>query len=630
MQQGTAPCADGKPAEAETLDVAAYMRVSTAEQKGRYGIPAQARVIREFVAQRSSWRLVESREDIGASGSKDSRPGLNALLDDITRGRVKLVLVHRLDRLGRTEGAIWRCMWQIEDAGARVECCAQVLVEPGLDRWLMIDRLAREVEADYGRIVSRTQAGRQLKAVDGGWPGGPPPYGYKINGKGAFGSTLEVDPAEADVVRLLADLVIEGGRTLADLAVELNGRGIRTRSGKRWTSVNIHKRLQSAAFVGEVVFRRPDRQWGDHSTRLGDDGRPLYGEPVVIPLPAILPAERMCAFRGALAALSRQRRNPIRDYPLSGRIRGRCGRPYIGCFRSKDGMRTYRCSGWNAADSCGCVFLPADHVEEEVARHVNAQLAAMPLRSRPTLPLSCEARARLIRHLDRVTSLERLVAECLEELGELRCQTQNNRVVAAAMRQLETEQRAFERILTHARDRLAELEELCAREARFSAALGAAAPDIRSLPSAELRRLIEVAGVEVDIVDAEFRYREGTKCLTVRWHESTGTLVPPDPADSQWHRIEELLRLRYRAHHFRSPLDLRAAFTGMLHRLRTGILWRDLPERFGDPEKVRARQRTWLADGVWREIVMLLNDEGAGTPVLHYEAGPTLAIRTRL
>jgi hypothetical protein len=50
MQQGTAPCADGKPAEAETLDVAAYMRVSTAEQKGKYGIPAQARVIREFVA----------------------------------------------------------------------------------------------------------------------------------------------------------------------------------------------------------------------------------------------------------------------------------------------------------------------------------------------------------------------------------------------------------------------------------------------------------------------------------------------------------------------------------------------------------------------------------------------------
>lgn len=67
------------------------------------------------------------------------------------------------------------------------------------------------VEADYRRLVARTQAGRQFKAVEGGWPGGPAPYGYRIRGKGSFGSTLEVDSAEARVVRLIADLVIEGG-----------------------------------------------------------------------------------------------------------------------------------------------------------------------------------------------------------------------------------------------------------------------------------------------------------------------------------------------------------------------------------------------------------------------------------
>ncbi|MEU9447026.1 recombinase family protein [Streptomyces sp. NPDC048304] len=175
MQQGTAPRADDKAEDTETVAVAAYMRVSTAEQKGKYGIPAQAQAIRAFVAQRSSWRLAVAREDMGESGLTDSRPALKALLDDISTGQVKLVLVHRLDRLGRTEAAIWRCIWQIEDAGARVECCAEPLGEPGLEWWLTVDRCAREVEADYRRIVSRTQSGRQLKAVDGGWPGGPPP-----------------------------------------------------------------------------------------------------------------------------------------------------------------------------------------------------------------------------------------------------------------------------------------------------------------------------------------------------------------------------------------------------------------------------------------------------------------------
>ncbi|MGW7527383.1 transposase [Streptomyces sp. NPDC054783] len=149
--------------------------------------------------------------------------------------------------------------------------------------------------------------------------------------------------------------------------------------------------------------------------------------------------------------------------------------------------------------------------------------------------------------------------------------------------------RVFERILAHARNWLSELENLCNADAWRTAVLEAAAPDIRSLSPSEQRRLIELVGVHVD-----------------------------------------LLRSRYRAHHFRSPLDLRAALTGMLHRLRTGILWRDLPDRFGAPEKVRWRQRTWLADGVWPEIVKLLDEEGVGTSVLSHAAAPELAIRTTL
>ncbi|MFC9643166.1 IS5 family transposase [Streptomyces mirabilis] len=41
---------------------------------------------------------------------------------------------------------------------------------------------------------------------------------------------------------------------------------------------------------------------------------------------------------------------------------------------------------------------------------------------------------------------------------------------------------------------------------------------------------------------------------------------------------------------------------GILFRLRTGIPWRDLPERFGKWKTVHDRHRRWSADGTWKRI----------------------------
>ncbi|WP_095046729.1 transposase [Streptomyces sp. WM6386] len=81
-----------------------------------------------------------------------------------------------------------------------------------------------------------------------------------------------------------------------------------------------------------------------------------------------------------------------------------------------------------------------------------------------------------------------------------------------------------------------------------------------------------------------------------------------------------------------APFSVTAGPAGCLggdaHRLRTGILWRDLPARFGPSGKVRPRQRTWLADGMWTEIMELLNEAGGGTPVLGYRNAPELRFQS--
>lgn len=77
--------------------VAIYARVSTDEQS----TDAQLRDLREYAESRG-WTEVREFIDEAISGSKDSRPAWNKLWDAMQKGRIKVLVVHALDRLGRS------------------------------------------------------------------------------------------------------------------------------------------------------------------------------------------------------------------------------------------------------------------------------------------------------------------------------------------------------------------------------------------------------------------------------------------------------------------------------------------------------------------------------------------------
>ena len=82
---------------AKQCSIAVYARVSTDEQN----VDAQLNDLREYVRNRG-WQLVREYVDQGISGAKDSRPAFNELWDAIQKGRVHVLVVHALDRLGRS------------------------------------------------------------------------------------------------------------------------------------------------------------------------------------------------------------------------------------------------------------------------------------------------------------------------------------------------------------------------------------------------------------------------------------------------------------------------------------------------------------------------------------------------
>ncbi|WP_389862979.1 IS5 family transposase [Streptomyces sp. NPDC058305] len=73
-----------------------------------------------------------------------------------------------------------------------------------------------------------------------------------------------------------------------------------------------------------------------------------------------------------------------------------------------------------------------------------------------------------------------------------------------------------------------------------------------------------------------------------------------DLSDAEWERLRPFLPVsNRRCGRWR---DHRQVIDGILHRVRTGVHWRDLPERFG-PWKTYERHRLWSGDGTWERLL---------------------------
>ncbi|MFD9593716.1 IS5 family transposase [Kitasatospora sp. NPDC059973] len=85
-----------------------------------------------------------------------------------------------------------------------------------------------------------------------------------------------------------------------------------------------------------------------------------------------------------------------------------------------------------------------------------------------------------------------------------------------------------------------------------------------------------------------------------------------DLSDAEWERLRPFLPVsNRRSGRWR---DHRQVIDGILHRVRTGVPWRDLPERFGPWKTVYERHRLWSANGMWERLLQQVQAaaDGAG------------------
>jgi site-specific DNA recombinase len=206
------------------------------------------------------WRLIPDRYDDGAfSGASLNRPALQALLGEVTAGKIDVIVVYKVDRLTRS----------LADFAKLVELFDQhsvsfVSVTQSFNTTSSMGRLTLNVLLSFAQferevIGERVRDKIAASKAKGIWVGGSVPLGYaSVNKK------LVVMPEEAETVRLVFRRYLELG-SIRDLAEDLDRRGVRTRKrklnngqsrgGVRFGVGYLAMLLKNRFYVGEVTHR---------------------------------------------------------------------------------------------------------------------------------------------------------------------------------------------------------------------------------------------------------------------------------------------------------------------------------------------------------------------------------------
>lgn len=294
------------------MNVAMYLRVSTDEQRDIGTIETQREELLRY-CEREGHAVVVVCEDNGVSGSVplEERPGGKALLDAVKRGAVAGVVAYKLDRLGREAFDVLATISFFKARGVRLLSPSEEYADTSAGS-LYTGMRAVIAQFEKELIRERTTAGKNRKARNGAWWGGPCPLGYEPGEEFAL-----VPSAKADVVRRVFEWAGRDGMSLNEIARRLGAMEILPARGKRWHSAVIRLILVNPTYRGELIYGRSGH---------------AMAEPVILRVPAIVDDNLWHAAQRTLATNRADKSGrPSLIYELAGLMRCfHCGAPYTG------------------------------------------------------------------------------------------------------------------------------------------------------------------------------------------------------------------------------------------------------------------------------------------------------------
>jgi DNA invertase Pin-like site-specific DNA recombinase len=217
-----------------------YVRVSTDKQADRgVSLEAQEAKIRAMAVVQGA-ELADVIVDAGESAKSLDRPGMERLLALVDSKAVDVVIIAKLDRLTRSVADLAELLKRFERRGVSLVSVADSLDTRSAAGRLVLNIMVSVSQWEREAIGERTRDAMRHKKANGERVG-TIPFGFRMGGDGL----LAEDAAEQGVLSRMRELKA-AGRTVREIADELNRQGYTTRRGTAWRFQYVAAALKAA------------------------------------------------------------------------------------------------------------------------------------------------------------------------------------------------------------------------------------------------------------------------------------------------------------------------------------------------------------------------------------------------